>query len=79
MCDVIKKAKYDLSDNIMFNISVNSVITTGKESATSMNATHTMDSTSGNIWKNFINNELRLKISILICVKNVKYQHNQQL
>ena len=67
----------------MFNISVSSVITTGKESATSMNATHTMeaDSTSGktNIWKNFINNELRLKICILIYVKNGKYQHNQQL
>ena len=49
------KAKYDLSDNIMFNISVSSVLTSVKESATSMNATHTMeaDSTSGkiNIWK----------------------------
>ena len=67
----------------MFNISVSSVITTGKESAISMNATHTMEanSTSGktNIWKNFINNELRLKICILIYVKNGKYQHNQQL
>ena len=67
----------------MFNTSVSSVITAGKESATSMNATHTMeaDSTSGktNIWKNFINNELRLKICILIYVKNGKYQHNQQL
>ena len=66
----------------MFNISVSSVITTGKESATSMNATYTIeaDSTSGkrNIWKNFINNELRLKINNLIYVKNGKYQHNQQ-
>ena len=61
----------------MFNISVSSEITTGKESATSMNATHTMegDSTSEktNIWKNFINNELRLKICIFIYVKNGKY------
>ena len=66
----------------MFNISVSSVLRTVKESATSMNATHTMeaDSTSGktNIWKNFINNELRLKICILIYVKNGKYKNNQQ-
>ena len=66
----------------MFNISVSSVLTSVKESTTSMNTTHTMeaDSTSGktNIWKNFTNNELRLKIYILIYVKNGKYQHNQQ-
>ena len=54
-----------------------------KDSATSMNATQTMetDSTSGktNIWKNFINNELKLKICILIYVTNGKYKDNQQL
>ena len=58
-------------------------MTTGKESATSMNATHTIeaDSASGktNIWKNFINNEIRLKIYILINVIHGMYQHNQQL
>ena len=47
----------------MFNISVSSVIKTGKDSATMMNVTETMeaDSTSGktNIWKNFINYELK--------------------
>ena len=66
----------------MFIISVSSVLTSVKESATSMNAAHTMeaDSTSGktSIWKNFINNELRLKICILTYVKNGKYQNNQQ-
>ena len=66
----------------MFNISVSSVLTSIKESATTMNATHTMeaDTTSGkaNICKNLINNELRLKICILIYVKHRKYQHNQQ-
>ena len=47
----------------MFNIAVSSVIKTGKDSATVMNITETMeaDSTSGktNIWKNFINYELK--------------------
>ena len=66
----------------MFNISVSSVLTSVKESATTMNATHTMeaDTTSGktNIGKNFINNELRLKICILIYVKNGKYENNQK-
>ena len=66
----------------MFNISVSSVIKTVKDSATLMNVTQTMeaDSTSGktNIWKNFINNELKLKICILIYVKNGKYEDNQQ-
>ena len=46
-----------------------------------MNATHTMeaDTTSGktNLCKNFINNELRLKICILIYVKNGKYKNNK--
>ena len=45
----------------MLNISVSSMIKTGKDSATSMNGTETMeaDSASGktNIWKNFINYE----------------------
>ena len=64
MCDVIQKAKYDyLSDNIMFNISESSVIKTVKDSATLMNVTETMeaDNISGktNIWKNFINYELK--------------------
>ena len=62
----------------MFNISVSSVIKTVKDSATSMNVTQTMeaDTTSGktNIWKNLINNELKLKICILIYVKNGKYE-----
>ena len=66
----------------MFNISVGSVIKTVKDSASVMNITQTMaaDSTSGkrNIWKNFINNELKLKICILIYVKNGKYKDNQQ-
>ena len=51
-------------------------------STTSMNCTSEMeaDTTSGktNICKNFINNELRLKICILIYVKNGKYENNQQ-
>ena len=66
----------------MFNILVSIVLTTVQESETSMNAMHTIeaDSTSGktNIWKNFINNELRLKICMLIYVKNGKYQNNQE-
>ena len=66
----------------MFNISVSSVRKTVKDSATLMNVTQTMaeDSTSGktNIRKNFINNELHLKICILIYVKNGKYKDNQQ-
>ena len=47
----------------MFNISVNTGIKTVKDSATLMNVTQTVeaDNTSGktNIWKNFINNELK--------------------
>ena len=66
----------------MFNISVSSVLTGVIKSATSMNATPTMaaDTISGktNICKNFIKNSLRLKIWILIYVKNGKYEHNQQ-
>ena len=66
----------------MFNISVSTGIKTVKDSATLMNVTQTMeaDSTSGktNIWKNFINNELKLKICTLIYVKNGKYKDNQQ-
>ena len=66
----------------MFNISVNSVLTGVTESEASMNATPAMeaDTTSGktNICKNFINNELRVKICILIYVKNGKYENNQQ-
>ena len=65
----------------MFNISVITGIKTVKDSATSMNVTQTKeaDSTSGktNIWKNFINNELKLKICILIYVKNGKFKDNQ--
>ena len=66
----------------MFNISVSSMLTSVKESTTSMNATHTMeaDTTSGmtNICKDFINNDLRFKICILIYVKTGKYENNQQ-
>ena len=47
----------------MFDISVHSVIKNGKDSATSMTVTETMeaDSTSGktDMWKNFINYELK--------------------
>ena len=47
----------------MLNISASSVIKTVKDSVTSMNVTETMkaDSTSDktNIWKNFINYELK--------------------
>ena len=47
----------------MFNISVSSVIKGGKDSTTTMTVIETMeaDSTSGktNIWKNFINYELK--------------------
>ena len=47
----------------MLNIPVSSVIKTVKDSATLMNVTETMeaDSTPGktNIWKNFINYELK--------------------
>ena len=61
----------------MFNISACSVIKTGKDSTTSMTVTEKIeaDSTSGktNIWKNFINYELKLKICILIYVKNGMY------
>ena len=66
----------------MFNISLSSVVTDVTESANSMNATPAVaaDTTSGkrNICKNFINNELRLKICILIYAKNRKYENNQQ-
>ena len=66
----------------MFNISVSSVRTDVTESAMSMKATPAMEAhtTSGkrNICKNFINNELRLQICILIYVKNGKYENNQQ-
>ena len=66
----------------MFNISERLVLTSAKESTTSMNTTHTMegDTTSGkrNMSKNFMNNELRLQICILIYVKNGKYENNQQ-
>ena len=66
----------------MFYISVSSVITDVTESATSMKTTPAIaaDTTSGkrNICKNFINNEIRLQICILIYVKNRKYENNQQ-
>ena len=66
----------------MFNISVSSVVTDVTESATAMKATPAMaaDTTSGksNICKNFINNDIRLQICILIYVKNGKYENNQQ-
>ena len=58
----------------MFNISVTSVVTDVTESATSMKATPTIEADTAsdkrNICKNFINNELRLQICILIYVKN---------
>ena len=66
----------------MFNISVSSVITRVTESTTDMNTTPAVeaDTTSGktNICKKFINNELRLKICILIYVTNGKYENSQQ-
>ena len=66
----------------MFNISVSSVVTDVTESTTSMKTTPAIaaDTTSGkrNICKNFINNEIRLQICILIYVKNRKYENNQQ-
>ena len=66
----------------MFNISVSSVLTDVTERATSMKATPAMeaDTISGkrNICKNFINNELRLQICILIYVKNRKYENNKE-
>ena len=55
---VIKKAKYDFSDNRIFNVSVQNCVT---QSTTSMNGTLAVEAetTSGkrNICKNFINNE----------------------
>ena len=66
----------------MFYILVSSVIKDVTESATSMKTTPAIaaDTTSGkrNICKNFINNEIRLQICILIYVKNRKYENNQQ-
>ena len=67
----------------MFNISVSSVITTGKESATSMNATHAMEQIVHqvrlNTWKNLINIELRLKNMHLDICKKWKVSADQQL
>ena len=66
----------------MFNVSVSSVQKCVTESTTSMNCTPAVaaDTTSGktNICKNFINNEVKLKMCILIYVKNGKYENNQQ-
>ena len=66
----------------MFNISVSSVVTDVTESTSAMKATSAMaaDTTSGkrNICKNFINNDIRWHICILIYVKNRKYENNQQ-
>ena len=68
-----KKAKYDLQDNIIFNVSVSSLLKLVAESTTCMKSTPAIqaDATSGkkNICKNFINNELWLKICILIYIK----------
>ena len=61
----------------MFNISVSSVIKTGKDSTTSMTVTETMeaDSTSGktNIWKQIVHQVRQTYRSILIYVKNGMY------
>ena len=69
-------------DSIMFNISVSSLLTDVTESANFMKATPAMapDTISGkiNLCKNFINNDIRLQICILIYVKNRKYENNQQ-
>ena len=58
-----QQAKYHLSDSIMFNISVNSVVTHVTASTSDMKTTSGMavDTTSGkrNICKNFINNTIR--------------------
>ena len=66
----------------MFNISVSSVVTDVTVSTTPMKATTAMaaDTTPGkrNIYKNFINNAIRLQICILIYFKNRKYENNQQ-
>ena len=66
----------------MFNISVNSVVTDVTDSTSAMKATPAMtaDTTSDkrNIYKNFINDAIRLQICILIYVKNRKYENNQQ-
>ena len=66
----------------MINASVSSVQKCVTESTTSVNCTPDMeaDTASGktNICKNFINNELKLKIYILIYAKNEKYVNNQQ-
>ena len=65
----------------MFNLSVSAVLKDVTESGTSLKATPATeaDTTSGkrNICKNFINNELRLQMCILIYVKNRKYENNQ--
>ena len=65
----------------MFNISVSSVVTDVTDSTSSIKATPAMaaDTTSGkrNIYKNFINNAIRLQICILIYIKNRKYENNQ--
>ena len=56
------------------------MVTDVTESVTSMKATPAMaaDTTSSkrNICKNFINNNIRLQIYILIYVKNRKYENN---
>ena len=58
-----QQAKYHLSDSIMFNISVSSVVTHVTASTSDMKTTSGMavDTTSGkrNICKNFINNTIR--------------------
>ena len=66
----------------MFSVSLSSVQKWVTESTTSMNYTPAMeaDTTSGktNICKKFTNSELKLKICILIYVKNGKYENNQE-
>ena len=66
----------------MLNVSVSSVQKCITESTTSSNCTPKMeaDTTSGktNIMEKHYKNELRLKICILIYVKNGKYENNQQ-
>ena len=71
-----KKAKYYLYDNIIFNVSVSSLLKSVTETTTCTNSTPAMqaDATSGktNICRNIINNEFRLKICILMHFKKWK-------
>ena len=77
-----QQAKYHLSDSIMFNISVSSVLTDVTQRTSDMRTTSGMagDTTLGkrNICKTFRNNTIRCQIYILIYIKNTKYENNEQ-